>query len=164
MESQLKLEVIDIEKPEELNVILGQSHFIKTVEDLYEALISCFPGIKFGFAFCEASGDCLVRSDGTDEGLILLAEKNAEKLGCGHSFIIFLSGCYPINVLDRVRSVPEVCRVIAATANSLGVVVAEAGEGRGILGVIDGKKPKGIETREDKELRVDFLRQICYKR
>ncbi len=160
----IKINVIEIEKPPELNLILGQAHFIKTVEDIYEALVTAVPGIKFGLAFCESSGDCLIRSDGTDPELIKLAEKNAEKIGAGHSFIVFLRECYPINVLNRIKEVPEVCHIFAATANLLKVVIAEEEQGIGILGVIDGEKPKGIETRDHKKERKEFLRKIGYKR
>ncbi|RLI90033.1 MAG: hypothetical protein DRO62_00210 [Candidatus Altiarchaeales archaeon] len=160
----MKINVIEIEKPPELNLILGQAHFIKTVEDIYEALVTAVPGIKFGLAFCESSGDCLIRSDGTDPELIKLAEKNAEKIGAGHSFIVFLRECYPINVLNRIKEVPEVCHIFAATANLLKVVIAEEEQGIGILGVIDGEKPKGIETRDHKKERKEFLRKIGYKR
>jgi len=160
----IKINVIEIEKPPELNLILGQAHFIKTVEDIYEALVTAVPGIKFGLAFCESSGDCLIRSDGTDPELIKLAEKNAEKIGAGHSFIVFLRECYPINVLNRIKEVPEVCHIFAATANPLKVVIAEEEQGIGILGVIDGEKPKGIETRDHKKERKEFLRKIGYKR
>jgi hypothetical protein len=161
---KIEIEVVEIEKPEELNLILGQSHFIKTVEDLYESLITAMPGIKFGLAFCESSADRLIRSDGNDKELIKLAEKNAMKIGAGHSFIIFLKDCYPINVLNRIKNCQEVCRIFAATANSLQVVIAETEQGRGILGVIDGEKPLGVENEEKKEERREFLRKIGYKK
>ena len=160
----IKINLVEIEKSPELNLILGQAHFIKTVEDIYEALVTAVPGIKFGLAFCESSGDCLIRSDGTDPELIKLAEKNAKKIGAGHSFIVFLRECYPINVLNRIKEVPEVCHIFAATANLLKVVIAEEEQGIGILGVIDGEKPKGIETRDHKKERKEFLRKIGYKR
>ncbi len=160
----VKIDTVDIEKPPEVNLILGQTHFIKSVEDIYEALVTAVPGIKFGLAFCEASGDCLIRSDGTDPELVKLAEKNAEKLGAGHSFIIFLQDSYPLNVLNQVKAVPEVCNIFAATANPLKVIVAEKEHGRGILGVIDGEKPRGIETKKHKKERKEFLRKIGYKR
>lgn len=160
----IKIDTVEVEKPDELNVILGQTHFIKSVEDLYEALVTSVPGIRFGLAFCEASGDCLIRSDGTDPELIKLAEENAEKIGAGHSFIVFLRDCFPINVLNAVKAVPEVCGIFAATANPLEVIVVEKGDGRGIIGVIDGKKPKGAESEKDKEARKKFLRKIGYKR
>ena len=155
---------VKIEKPDEINFILGQSHFIKTVEDLHEALVGAVPGIKFGLAFSEASGKCLVRWSGNDPGMIELAQKNALAIGTGHSFIIFLgSGYFPVNVLNAVKSVPEVCRVFCATANPVEVLVAETAQGRGIIGVIDGSSPKGIEGEEDITWRKDFLRKIGYK-
>jgi hypothetical protein len=155
---------IPIEKPEEINFILGQSHFIKTVEDIHEALVSAAPGIKFGVAFCEASGKCLVRWSGSDPEMIALAQKNALAIGAGHSFIIFLgTGYFPINVLNAVKAVPEVCRVFCATANPTQVLVAETEAGRGILGVVDGSTPQGIEGEEDIAWRKSFLRMIGYK-
>jgi hypothetical protein len=155
---------IKIEKPDEINFILGQSHFIKTVEDLHEALVGAVPGIKFGLAFSEASGKCLVRWSGNDPDMIELAQKNALAIGAGHSFILFLgSGYFPVNVLNAVKSVPEVCRVFCATANPVEVLVAETVQGRGIIGVIDGSSPKGIEGEEDIAWRKDFLRKIGYK-
>lgn len=153
-----------MENPQRLNLILGQSHFIKTVEDLYEILITSVPGIKFGLAFCEASGDKLVRSDGNDQELIKLAEKNAMKIAAGHTFIIFLKDAYPINVLNQIKNCQEVCRIFCATSNPLQVIVAETSQGRGILGVIDGEKPVGIESEENKKERKEFLRKIMYKR
>ncbi|MEJ5314466.1 MULTISPECIES: adenosine-specific kinase [Anaerolinea] len=160
----MDLSIVSIEKPEAVNFILGQSHFIKTVEDLHEALVSAVPGIRFGLAFCEASGKRLIRWSGTDEAMIELAKKNAMAIGAGHSFIIFLGeGFYPINVLKTVQAVPEVCRIFCATANPTQVIVVENGEGRGILGVIDGASPKGIEGEEDIQWRKDFLRKIGYK-
>ena len=153
-----------MKKPEEINFILGQSHFIKTVEDLHEALVTAVPGIKFGLAFCEASTKCLIRWSGTDEAMIELAKKNAAAIGAGHSFIIFLGeGFFPVNILNTVKMVPEVCQVFCATANPTRVIIAEEGEGRGILGVIDGSKPKGIEGEEDIAWRKGFLRMIGYK-
>jgi adenosine/AMP kinase len=155
---------VKIEKPEEINFILGQSHFIKTVEDVHEALVNSVPGIKFGVAFCEASGKCLIRWSGTDETMIELARKNAQALGAGHSFIIFLGdGFYPVNVLNAVKAVPEVCRIFCATANPVEVVLAETDLGRGILGIVDGSSPLGIEADEDIAWRKDFLRMIGYK-
>lgn len=155
---------VKIEKPDEINFILGQSHFIKTVEDLHEALVGAVPGIKFGLAFSEASGKCLVRWSGNDPGMIELAQKNALAIGAGHSFIVFLgSGYFPVNVLNAVKSVPEVCRVFCATANPVEVLVAETAQGRGIIGVIDGSSPRGIEGEEDIAWRKDFLRKIGYK-
>jgi len=160
----MELEVLQIEKPEALNLILGQSHFIKTVEDLHEALVGSVPGIKFGLAFCESSGPALVRASGTDDELTERAKQTALKLGAGHSFIIFLGeGFYPINVLNAVKAAPEVCRIFCATANPVEVIIAETEQGRGILGVIDGVHTKGIETEADAEQRKDFLRMIGYK-
>jgi adenosine/AMP kinase len=156
--------VVTIEKPPELNVILGQSHFIKTVEDLHEALMGAVPGIKFGLAFCEASGNCLIRWSGNDEALIELATKNAQAIGAGHSFIVFLGeGFFPINVLNAVKNVPEVARIFCATANPTEVLIAQTDQGRGILGVVDGFSPKGIEDEEGITWRKDFLRMIGYK-
>lgn len=160
----MDLIVVKIEKPEAINFIFGQSHFIKTVEDMHEALISAVPGIKFGLAFCESSGKCLVRWSGTDEAMIELAKKNALAVGAGHSFFIFLGeGFFPINVLNAVKHVPEVCQIYCATANPVQVVVAESDGGRAVLGVVDGEKPKGIEGDEDIAWRKNFLRQIGYK-
>jgi len=160
----MNLTTVTIEKPEDTNFILGQSHFIKTVEDVYEAMINTVPGIKFGLAFCEASGKRLVRSAGTDPEMTRLAEKNAQAIGAGHSFIVFLGqGYYPLNVLNTLKSVPEVCRIFCATANPTQVIVAETGQGRGILGVIDGEVPLGIEAEEDITWRKNFLRMIGYK-
>jgi len=159
----MELKTVKIEKPADMNMILGQTHFIKSVEDLHEAMVNSVPGIKFGLAFCESSGPCLVRASGTDEELIELAKKNAYNLGAGHSFIILMKDAYPINVLNAVKNVREVCTVFCATANPVEVIVAETEEGRGILGVIDGLKPKGIETEEDIEHRKGFLRKIGYK-
>jgi adenosine/AMP kinase len=160
----MNLLTVKIEKPEDINFILGQSHFIKTVEDLHELLVSSVPGIKFGLAFCEASGKCLVRWSGTDPAMIELAQKNALAIGAGHSFILFLGeGFYPINVLNTVKNATEVCRIFCATANPVEVIIAETEQGRGILGVIDGFPPKGIEGEEDIAWRKGFLRQIGYK-
>ncbi len=160
----MELSVVKIEKPEAINFILGQSHFIKTVEDIHEALVSTVPGIKFGLAFCEASGMCLVRWSGTDEAMTELAIRNARAIGAGHSFIVFLGeGYYPINVLNTIKNVPEVCGVFCATANETEVIVADTGAGRGILGVVEGLKPKGIESDADIAWRKNFLRQIGYK-
>jgi adenosine/AMP kinase len=160
----MQLTLVSIDKPEAINFILGQSHFIKTVEDLHEALVNSVPGIKFGIAFCEASGACLVRWSGTDPKMIDLAKQNALAVGAGHSFIIFLGeGWYPINVLKAVQQVPEVCRIFCATANPTQVIIAEEGNGRGILGVIDGEKPKGLEDEEGITWRKSFLRMIGYK-
>ncbi|NPV55382.1 MAG: hypothetical protein HPY76_01735 [Anaerolineae bacterium] len=160
----MELKSVKIEKPENINFILGQSHFIKTVEDLHEALVCAVPGIKFGLAFCEASGKRLVRWSGTDDALIALAQKNAMAIAAGHSFILFLGeGFYPINVLKTVQAVPEVCRIFCATANETEVLLAETGQGRGIIGVVDGATPQGVEGAEDIAWRKGFLRQIGYK-
>ncbi len=160
----MNLITVKIEKPEDTNFILGQSHFIKTVEDLHEVLVSTVPGIKFGVAFSEASGKCLVRWSGTDEAMIELARKNALALGAGHSFIIFLAeGYFPVNVLNAVKNVPEVCHVFCATANPTEVLIGETELGRGIMGVIDGSSPKGVEADEDIAWRKGFLRKIGYK-
>lgn len=160
----MDIQVVTIEKPEPVNFILGQSHFIKTVEDVHEALVNAVPGIKFGVAFCEASGKCLIRWSGTDEAMLELARKNALAIGAGHSFIIFLSeGFFPVNVLNVVKTVPEVAHVFCATANPTEVLVAQTELGRGILGVVDGESPKGIEGGEDITWRKDFLRKIGYK-
>jgi len=160
----MKFDAVEVEKPADVNVIVGQTHFIKSVEDIYEALVSAVPGIRFGVAFCEASGDCLIRSDGTDHELVSLAEKNMQKIGAGHSFIVFLRGAYPLNVLNQLKMVPEVCGIFAATANPLKVLTLETGGGRGIIGVVDGSLPKGIESEKDKEKRKKFLRDLGYKR
>jgi len=160
----MELVVVSIEKPEEINFILGQSHFIKTVEDIHEALINTVPGIRFGLAFCEASGACLVRWTGTDEALIDLARRNALALSAGHSFILFLGeGFYPINVIPALNRVPEIVRLFCATANPTQVILAETGQGRGILGVIDGFRSQGVEGEEDIAWRKGFLRKIGYK-
>ncbi|MGC9399034.1 MAG: adenosine-specific kinase [Anaerolineae bacterium] len=160
----MKLTSVAIEKPETINFILGQSHFIKTVEDLHEALVTAVPGIKFGLAFCEASGDRLVRWSGTDEAMIEMAKQNAMALSAGHSFIIFLGEeYYPINVLRAVKQVPEVVSIFCATANPVEVVIAETEQGRGILGVIDGATPQGIEDDEGITWRKNLLRTIGYK-
>ena len=160
----MELKVVRIEKPEEVNFILGQSHFIKTVEDLYEALVTAVPRIKFGLAFCESSGAALVRWTGNDDALVELAKKNALALSAGHAFIIFLGpGFYPVNVLNAVKMVPEVCRIFCATANPVEVILAETDQGRGILGVVDGLKSKGIEDDSGIAWRKGFLRTIGYK-
>lgn len=152
-----------LENPENLNLILGHSHFIKTVEDLHEILVTSIPGIKFGLAFCEASGERLIRSSGTDPELEKLAIKNAEKISAGHSFIIFLKDCYPINVLNAIKHCQEVCRIFCATANPVEVIIAETSQGRAILGVVDGFSPLGVESEEKKKERKEFLRKIGYK-
>jgi uncharacterized protein len=160
----MEIKTVKIEKPEDINFILGQSHFIKTVEDIHEVLVGSVPGIKFGLAFCEASGKCLVRWTGTDNEMIELAKKNALAIGAGHSFILFLGpGFFPINVLNAVKTTPEVARIFCATANPTEVLVAETEQGRGILGVVDGFSPKGIEDDEGIKWRKDFLRMIGYK-
>jgi hypothetical protein len=160
----MQLVAVRIDKPEATNFILGQAHFIKSVEDIHEALAASVPGIKFGMAFCEASGRCLVRCSGTDPAMVDLARRNAQSLGAGHCFIVFLGdGFYPVNVLNAIKMVPEVCRIFCATANPTEVVLAETGQGRGILGVVDGLSPKGVEGNEDLAWRKNLLRQIGYK-
>ena len=159
----MKFEIIKIDALKDCNIILGMAHFIKTVEDLYEALVNSVPNIKFGIGFCESSGPCLIRCEGNDEELKNVATQYALKLGCGHSFIIFMKNAYPINVLGKVKQVPEVCNIYAATANPLEVIVTETEHGRGILGVVDGMKSKGIETEKDVKARKEFLRKIGYK-
>jgi adenosine/AMP kinase len=160
----MDIQVVKIEKPEEINFILGQSHFIKTVEDIHEVLVSTVPMIKFGLAFCEASGKCLIRWSGTDEAMIELAKTNAQAISAGHSFIVFLGeGYYPINVLNTLKNVPEVARIFCATANPTEVLVAQTEQGRGILGVVDGFAPQGVEDEEGITWRKDFLRMIGYK-
>ncbi len=162
--TQLKFEVVKIDKPETVNVIIGQTHFIKSVEDIHEAMVTAVPGIKFGLAFCEASGKALIRWSGTDEAMIALAQQAAQAIAAGHSFVLFLGeGFYPINVLNALKMVPEVARIFCATANPLEVIVAETEQGRGILGVIDGLPPKGIEDEEGIDWRRGFLRMIGYK-
>jgi len=161
--AMLQFKTVKIEALENCNVILGMAHFIKTVEDLYEALVNAVPNIKFGIGFCESSGPCLVRHEGNDEELRRLAAEKAFEIACGHSFIIFLKNAYPINVLDKIKKVPEVCTIYAATSNPLEVIIAETKQGRGIVGVIDGLKSKGIETEEDIRARKEFLRKIGYK-
>lgn len=162
-ETNMELKTVQIENPDSLNLILGHSHFIKTVEDIYEAMINSVPMAKFGLAFCEASEKCLVRYSGTDDALMELAKKNALKLSAGHSFIIFMKDIFPINVLNLIKNVPEVCRIFCATANPLEVIVAETEQGRGILGVIDGFTTKGIETDDDITERKELLRNFGYK-
>ena len=159
----MELLTVKIEKPETTNVIIGQAHFIKTVEDLHEALVGCVPGIEFGLAFCEASGPAVVRAGGTSEELAELAKRNAVALSAGHVFMIFLGNAFPINVLRTVSQVPEVCRIFCATANPTEVIIAETEQGRGILGVIDGFKTRGIEDEDDIRARKEFLRRIGYK-
>jgi len=155
--------IVKIEKPQEVNIIIGQTHFIKTVEDIYEAMVNSVPGIKFGVGFCESSGACLVRSEGNEEELKRLAAKNALSIGAGHTFVLLISGAYPINVLRAIKDVPEVCSIYCATANPVEVIIAETEQGRGILGVIDGAKPKGVEGEPDIKWRKDLLRKLGYK-
>jgi adenosine/AMP kinase len=160
----MQLITVKIEKPEAINFILGQTHFIKSVEDLHETLVGGVPGIKFGVAFCEASGKCLVRWSGTDPAMIELAQKNARALAAGHTFIVFLGeGFYPVNVLNAIKMVPEVCRIFCATANPAEVILAETDQGRGVLGVVDGFPPQGVEDDEEIKWRKDLLRKIGYK-
>lgn len=160
----MELLTVRIQKPDDVNFILGMSHFIKTVEDIHEAVVNTVPGIRFGLAFCESSGPALVRCSGTDEAMIELAKQNALAIGAGHSFILFLApGFYPINVLNAVKMVPEVCRIFCATANSAEVIIAQTEQGRAILGVVDGVSPKGVEGPEDVAHRKEFLRKIGYK-
>lgn len=159
----MDLKIVKIEKPENMNFILGQSHFIKTVEDIYEAVVSTNPQMRFGLAFCESSGPALIRYIGNDQNLIEIAKKNALNLSAGHSFILFMENGYPINILNAIKMVPEVCRIFCATANPVEVIIAETDQGRGILGVIDGIKAKGIESDNDINSRKEFLRKIGYK-
>lgn len=159
----MELKTVIIKKPDDTNIIIGQAHFIKTIEDIYETLITSVPNMKFGIAFCESSGPCLIRSEGNDNELIKLAEENAYNLSCGHSFFIVIKNAFPINVLSQVKSVSEVCSIYCATANPVEVIIAESNQGRGILGVIDGEKSREIETDKDKQDRKDFLRKIGYK-
>lgn len=160
----MELKIVRIDKPDDVNVIIGQTHFIKTVEDVYEALVNSVPNIKFGIGFCESSGACLVRTEGNDDELKTFAARNAYTIGAGHSFIVFIKNAYPINVLDAVKAVPEVCSIYCATANPVEIIIAETEQGRGILGVIDGSKPRGIEGEPDIAWRKEFLRTIGYKR
>jgi hypothetical protein len=164
MPGAFELTTVEIEKPEDVNVILGQSHFIKTVEDLYEAVAGSVPGAKFGLAFCESSGDCLIRIEGNDEELREMAMRNARAIAAGHSFIVFLRNCYPINVLNAIKNLQEVCTIFCATANPVQVILAESGRGRGILGVIDGSPPRGVEGPSDAAQRTELLRRFGYKR
>ena len=159
----MNLSVVPIDKPAEMNFILGHSHFIKTVEDVYEAIVQTNPSMKFGIAFCEASGPCLVRFVGNDGGLIALAQKNAMTIAAGHTFIVFMDKGFPVNILNAIKNVPEVCRIFCATANPTEVIVAETDQGRAILGVVDGEKTRGVETDADILARKDFLRKIGYK-
>ena len=159
----MDLKLVSITKPDEINFILGQSHFIKTVEDIYEAIVGIVPGARFGLAFCESSGPALVRSAGTDDEMVALAKQNALALSAGHAFIVFLRNLYPINVLNAIKMVPEVCHIYCASANPVQVILAETEQGRGILGVIDGCTSKGVESEEDVIWRKGFLRKIGYK-
>lgn len=160
----MELKTVKIKKPDEINIILGQTHFIKSVEDIYEALVAAVPGIKFGLAFCEASGKCLIRVEGTDEEMKRLAVANAERLACGHSFLLCLQNAFPISILPVLRNVPEVCSIYCASANPVEVVVAETEQGRGIMGVIDGFPPRGVEGEDDVACRRNLLRDLGYKR
>jgi adenosine/AMP kinase len=160
----MELKTVPLEIPEGVNLILGQTHFIKTVEDVYEAIVNTVPQMKFGIAFNEASGPCLTRADGNDEALEALAVRNASALAAGHIFVVVMRDGYPINVLGRIKDVPEVCSIFCATANQAEAVIAETASGRGVLGVIDGVPPKGVETAEDAGKRRAFLRMIGYKR
>ncbi|TKJ33396.1 hypothetical protein CEE39_04020 [bacterium (candidate division B38) B3_B38] len=159
----MEIKVVKIKKPDEMNFILGQSHFIKTVEDLHEAIVTSVPGAKFGLAFCESSGPCLVRWSGTDKELTELAKTNALELAAGHAFLVLMRDMFPINILNVVKGLPEVCRIFCATANPVDVIIAETEMGRGILGVVDGLKSKGVEGEDDIRARKDFLRKIGYK-
>ena len=159
----MELKTVKLDIPEETNCILGQTHFIKSVEDLYEALADSAPAMKFGIAFCEASGPCLVRMEGNDDDLIQIAAKNAMNIGAGHSFIVLMKNGYPINVLNRIKMIPEVCRIFCATANPVEVIVTTTEQGNGILGVIDGFSPRKIEGEQEKKERKEFLRKIGYK-
>ncbi len=160
----MELKNVKMELPEDSNIIIGQTHFIKSAEDLYEAIVSTVPGAKFGLAFCEASGPCLIRVEGNDDLLKKVATENAQRIGAGHTFVVLLRNSYPINVLNRIKDVQEVCTVFCATANPVEVIVAENEIGRGVLGVIDGERPKGVEAAKDAEDRKAFLRKIGYKR
>jgi len=159
----LEFKTVKIDPPKDCNIILGMAHFIKTAEDLYEAMVNSVPNIKFGIGFCESSGPCLVRHEGNDIDLQRSAAEKAFEIACGHSFLIYIKDAYPLNVLDKIKKVPEVCTVYAATANPLEVIIAETAQGRGIIGVVDGSKSKGIETEADVKERRQFLRKIGYK-
>ena len=160
----MNIKAIRIKMPKDSNVIIGQTHFIKSIEDLYEAIVTIIPKAKFGIAFCEASGACLIRYEGNDEELINAAIEACKDIAAGHIFVIFIREAYPINILNTIKNIQEVCTIFCATANPLEVIIAETEQGRGILGVIDGSPPKGVETHEDKEKRIKFLRQIGYKK
>jgi len=159
----MKTKVVKIEMPKDANAIIGQAHFVKTVEDIYEALVNSVPNIKFGIGFCEASGPCLVRCEGNDDGLKKIAAKNALDIGAGHSFIVIMQNAYPINVLKAIKDVPEVCSIYCATANSVEIIISETEQGKGILGVVDGSAPKGIEDKEEVNKRKELLRKTGYK-
>jgi len=159
----IEFKTVKIDPPKDCSLVLGMAHFIKTVEDLYEALVNAVPNIKFGIGFCESSGPCLVRSEGNDDELKRLAAEKAFEIACGHSFLIYIKNAYPVNVLDKIKKVPEVCTIFAATANPLEIIIAETTQGRGIVGVVDGLKSKGIETDENVKERREFLRKIGYK-
>ena len=159
----MELSVVAIDKPEELNVIVGQAHFVKTIQDLHEALAGSSPHLRFGIAFCEASGPCLIRRSGNDDSLVDLAVRNAQAIGAGHCFVIFLTQGFPVNVLNAIKSVPEVCSLYCATANSVELIVAQSELGRGILGAIDGQSPSGVETLADQAERLALMRRIGYK-
>ena len=160
----LNLEAVPFDLPEGANLVLGQSHFIKTAEDLYEALVNAVPGIRFGVAFCEASGPCLIRAEGNDDDLTQSAIRNAQAIAAGHTFVVLMKNAFPINVLGRIKDVPEVCTIFCASANPVEVLVAQSAQGRGIVGVIDGSSPKGCEGEEDRAARHSFLRKIGYKK
>jgi adenosine/AMP kinase len=160
----MRTEAVELRKPDDANIIVGQSHFIKTAEDIYEALINSVPGIKFGIAFCEASGDRLIRVEGNDDHLREAAIDNAQRIAAGHTFVVVLSNAYPINVLRSIKEVPEVCSIFCATANQAEVLVAQTDRGRGVVGVVDGQTPLGVENDEDANKRREFLRRIGYKR
>jgi adenosine/AMP kinase len=160
----VELESVRIEKDEDANVIIGTTHFIKSVEDIYEAIVCTNPSIRFGLAFCEASGPCLVRVEGNDDALKVCAKESALKVGAGHSFVVVIKGGFPVNILNALKSVPEVCTIHCATANPVEIIVAKTKQGRGIMGVVDGSPPKGVESPKDAECRREFLRKIGYKR
>jgi adenosine/AMP kinase len=159
----MDFQIVRVEKPDDLNIIIGQAHFIKTVEDIYEVITAAVPQAKFGIAFCESSGKCLIRAEGNDDSLKKTAIDNALRIGCGHSFVIILKDAYPINILNQIKNIAEVCGIFCATANNVEIIVTETKLGRGIIGVIDGAKPKGVEKEEDIVWRKEFLRKIGYK-
>lgn len=159
----VEIKIVATEIPDGANIIIGQTHFIKTAEDLYEVMVNAVPGIKFGVAFCEASGPCLVRAEGNDDALKEVAIRNATNIGAGHTFVVLMKDAFPVNVLNAIKNCPEVCTVFCATANPVQVIVAETDQGRGVMGVIDGYSPKGVETEKDVQNRKQFLRKIGYK-